>query len=57
MGVEVTLETQEQHKVDVAKLRDEITQAKEQMVAKNARMATEQDALDAQAQRIQVDSF
>ena len=50
MGAEVTPETQEQHKVDVAKLRDEIAQAKEELAAENARMATKRAALDAQAQ-------
>ena len=40
MGVEVTSDNQEQHKVDVAKLRDEIAQAKEELAAENARMAT-----------------
>ena len=55
--VEVTPDTQEQHKVDVAKLRDEIAQAKEELATENARMATEQAALDAQSQRIQEESF
>ena len=34
-----------------------IAQAKEEMAAENPRMATEQAALDAQAQRIQAESF
>ena len=38
MGVEVTPDNQEHHKVDVAKLRDEIAQAKEELSAENARM-------------------
>ena len=41
MGVEVTSDNQEQHKVEVAKLRDEIAQAKEELAAENARMAME----------------
>ena len=53
----MTPNTQEQHKVDVAKLQDEIAQAKEELAAENARMATERAALDTQAQRIQADSF
>nr|XP_045087549.1 branchpoint-bridging protein-like [Aegilops tauschii subsp. strangulata] len=57
MGVEVTPDNQEQHKVDVAKLQDEIAQAKEELMAENARMATERAALDTPAQRIQADSF
>ena len=43
--------------MDVAKLRDEITQAKEELASENARMAMERAALDAQAQQIQADSF
>ena len=43
--------------MDVAKLRDDIAQAKEELAAENARMATERAALNAQAQRIQEDSF
>ena len=57
MGVEVTSDNQEQHKVDVAKLQDEIVQAREELAAENARMAAERAALDAQAQRIQAESF
>ena len=57
MEVEVTPDNQEQHKVDVAKLRDEIAQAKEELEAENVRMAAERAALDVQAQRIQADSY
>ena len=57
MGVELTPDTQEQHKVDVARLRDEIAQAKEELAAENARMAMERAALDTQAQRIHAESF
>ena len=52
MGVEVTPDNLEQHKADVAKLRDEIAQAKEELAAENVRMATERTALNVQAQRI-----
>ena len=41
----------------MAKLRDEIAQAKEELAAENARMTAERAVLDAQAQRIQADSF
>ena len=47
MEVEVTPDNQEHHKVDVAKLRDEIAQAKEELAAENARMVAEQAGLDA----------
>ena len=40
MGVEVTPDNQKHHKVDVAKLQDEIAQDKEELAAENARMAT-----------------
>ena len=41
MEVVVTPDNQEQHKVDVAKLRDEIAQAKVELAAENARMIVE----------------
>ena len=41
---------QDQHNAAVAKLRDEIAQAKEELSTENARMAEERAALDAQAQ-------
>ena len=46
MEVEVTPGNQEQHKVDVAKLRDEITQAKVELAAENARMTAERTVLN-----------
>lgn len=46
LTVEVTLANQAKHNVDIAKLRDEIAQAKEDLNAENARMATERAALD-----------
>ena len=57
LAAEVTPENQAQHKVDVAKLRDEIAQAKEELNAENARMATEQATLDAESQWIQAENF
>ena len=56
MGVEVTADNQEQHKVEVAKLCDEIAQAKADLVAESARMAAERAFLNAQVERIQADS-
>lgn len=49
MEVDVTPENQEQHKEEVAKLRDGTTQAKADLVAENSRMAVEQAVLSAQA--------
>ena len=57
MGAEVTPNNLEQHKVDLAKLRDEIAQAKEELAAENTRIAAERAISEAQAQRIQADSF
>ena len=48
--VEVIPVNQAQHKVDVAKLQDEIAQAKEDLNAENARMATERATSDAESQ-------
>ena len=48
---------QDQHNAAITKLRDEIAQAKEELSAENARMAEERTALDAQAQRIQSQSY
>ena len=49
----VAAETQDQHNAKVTKLRDQITQAKEDLSAEEARMTEEQAALDAQSQQIQ----
>ena len=46
----VTTETQDQHNADIAKLKDQITQAKDDLAAEDARMAEERAALDAQSQ-------
>ena len=53
LTVEVNPANQVKQNVEVAKLRDEITHAKEELNAENARMAMERATLDAQAQRIQ----
>ena len=45
----VTPETQDQHNAEVTKLRDQITQAKEDLAAEEARMIEELAALDAQS--------
>ena len=52
LATTVTPETQYQHNAEVAKLRDQITQAKEDLAAEKIRMAEERAALDAQARRI-----
>ena len=49
----VTLEMLDQHNVEVAKLKDQITHAKEDLAAEEVRMAGERAALDAQSQQIQ----
>ena len=53
----VTPETQDRHNAEVTKLRDQITQAKEDLAAEETRMAEERAALHAQAQRIQAENY
>ena len=53
LAAKITLETQDRHNTEVAKLQDQITQAKEGLAAEEIRMAEEHATLDAQAQRIQ----
>ena len=53
----VTPATQDQHNADVASLKDQITQAKEDLASEETRMAEERAALDAQAQRIQAENY
>ena len=53
----VTPATQDRHNADIAKLKDQITQAKEDLTIEDARMAEEQDALDAQSQQIQAQNY
>ena len=55
--VEVTPTNQAQHNMDVAKLRDEIAQAKEDLNVENAKMATERAALEMESQQIQAENF
>ena len=55
--VEVTPTNQVQHSVDVAKLREEIAQAKEDLNTEHTRMETERAALERGAQRIQAENF
>ena len=45
----VTLETQDQHNTEVTKLKDQITQAKEDLAAEEVRMAEERAALATQS--------
>ena len=49
LTVEVTPLNQAQHNVDMAKLHDEIDQAKEDLNAENTRMAMERAALEREA--------
>ncbi len=53
----VTPETRDQHNADIARLKDQITQAKEDLAAEEIRMTEERAALDAQAQRIQAENY
>lgn len=53
----MTPKTQVQHNANVTKLRDQITQAKADLAAEEARMAEERAALDAQSQLIQVQNY
>ena len=53
----VTPETQDQHNANIAKLKDQITQAKEDLAAEDARLAEERATLDAQSQQIQAQNY
>ena len=53
----VTLDTQDQHNAEVARLKEQITQAKADLVAEDNRMVEEQAALNAQAQQIQAQNY
>lgn len=46
---------QDAHNAEIAKVRDQITQAKADLAAENARMTAERAALDAQAYRLLLD--
>ena len=50
-------ETQDQHNANIAKLKDQITQAKEDLATEDARLAEERAALDAQLQQIQAQNY
>ena len=53
----VTLATQDHHNTKVPKLRDQITQAKEDLEAEETRMVEERAALDARSQRIIAENY
>ena len=57
LTAEVTPDTQDQHNTEVAKLRDQIAQAKEDLAVEETRMAEERAALEAQAQWIQAENY
>ena len=46
---------QDVHNAEIAKVKEQITQAKADMAAENARMTTERAALDAQVYRLMFD--
>ena len=48
---------QAQHDAEVAQLKQDIVQAKEDLAAKDVRIAAERAALDVQAQQIQAHAF
>ena len=48
---------QAQHDAEVARLREEVAQAKVNLAAEDVRMATERATLDARAQQIQSEAF
>ena len=54
---EVTPANQTQHNMDVAKLCDEIAQAKEDLNTENTKMAMEQASLEREAKRLQAENF
>ena len=56
LTIAVTPETQDRHNAEVTKLRDQITQAKEDLAAEETRMADERAALDAQSQGIKTEN-
>ena len=47
--------TRDKHNAEIAKVKDQITQAKADLVAENARMAIERAELEAQAYRLRLD--
>ena len=47
----------DEHDAEVARVREEIARAKEALAAKDTRLAIERAALDARAQRLQLEAF
>ena len=52
---EVNPANQDEHNAEIAKVKDQITQAKADLVAEDARMTAERAALDAQTYRLMLD--
>ena len=52
---EVNPANQDEHNAEIAKVKDQITQAKADLAAEDTRMAAERAALDAQAYRLMLD--
>ena len=55
LEAEVDAANRDQHNAEVAKVKDQIAQAKADLAAENTRMAAEQAELDAQAYRLMLD--
>jgi len=55
MAAEVDAAAQDQHNTEIAKVKDQIAQAKADLAAENARVAIEWAELEAQAYRIRLD--
>ena len=55
LAAEVNLANQDEHNAEVAKVKDQIAQAKADLAAEDTRMAAEQGELDAQAYRLMLD--
>ena len=55
MAVEVDAAARDQHNAEIAKVKDQIAQAKADLAVENTRMATERAELEAQAYRIRLD--
>ena len=55
MAAEVDAAARDQHNAEIAKVKDQITQAKADLAANNTRMATERAELEAQAYRLRLD--
>ena len=55
MAAEVDAAARDQHNAEIAMVKDQITQAKVDLAAENARMVTEWAELEAQAYRLRLD--